>query len=99
MKESSLSGKFVREILAKDDFTRLSLEEKIICIADALAMGQRIATVEQRYFDARKRYGRGPWIDTNEKLTIEFKREIDKLLRKDLYSLFHCDTLSFDKSG
>jgi putative nucleotidyltransferase with HDIG domain len=98
MKESSLSRKLVQEILAKDNFTTLSLEEKIICVADSLAMGEKFVTVRQRYSDARKRYGGGLWIDTNEKLTIKFKREIDKLLGKDLYSLFHCGKLNSGKS-
>lgn len=98
VKESSLSRKLVQEILAKDNFTTLSLEEKIICIADSLAMGEKFVTVRQRYSDARKRYGGGPWIDTNERLTIKFKREIDKLLGKDLYSLLYCGKLNFDKS-
>jgi HD superfamily phosphodiesterase len=88
MNEGFLSRKLVCEILAKDNFTTLSLEEKIICVADALAMGEKFVTIEKRYSDARKRYDDGLWIDTNEKLTLDFKREIDALLGKDLYNLF-----------
>jgi putative nucleotidyltransferase with HDIG domain len=88
LEEGDLDPELVTEILSAGNFEDLPFEDKIICIADALARGDQVVTVKDRYIDARKRYGSNAWIDTNEKLTLEFKEEIDALLGTDLYSLF-----------
>ncbi len=86
--EGDMSPELVTEIMSAGNFEELGLEDRIICIADAMARGDEVVTVKDRYIEARKRYGSNPWIETNEKLTLEFKDEIDILLIRDLYSLF-----------
>lgn len=88
IEEGDLPAELVSEIVSAGSFEDLPLEDKIICIADALARGDELVTIEKRYIDARKRYGDNPWVNTNEKLTLGFKRELDNLLDADLYSLF-----------
>jgi putative nucleotidyltransferase with HDIG domain len=86
--EGDLPPELVSEILSSGNFKELPLEDKIICVADAMAKSDEIVTIEDRYADARKRYGSNAWIVTNEKLTLVFKDQIDRLLEADLYSLF-----------
>lgn len=88
LEEGDMPSELVTEILSAGNFESLPLEDKVICIADAMARGDRVVTVKDRYADARKRYGSNTWIETNEKLTLVFKDEIDRLLERDLYSLF-----------
>jgi putative nucleotidyltransferase with HDIG domain len=88
MQEGDLPSELVSDILSAGSFESLPLEDKIICVADAMARGDDVVPIEARYVDARERYGSNPWITTNEKLTLEFKQELDRLLGADLYSLF-----------
>ncbi len=86
--EGDLSSETVHEILSAGNFEDMPLEDKVICVADAMARSDEVVTIEERYVDARERYGSNAWVETNERLTLEFKKELDDLLETDLYSLF-----------
>lgn len=86
--EGDLPPETVREILCAGNFDEMPLEDRIICVADAMAQSDEVVPIEDRYVDARERYGTNAWIRTNERLTLQFKKELDDLLETDLYSLF-----------
>jgi hypothetical protein len=86
--EGDLPLETVCEILRAGNFEEMPLEDRIICVADAMAQSDEVVPIEDRYVDARERYGTNAWIETNERLTLEFKKELDDLLETDLYSLF-----------
>jgi len=88
-KEGDLSARLVEEILAAGDFDALTVDDKVVSVADAMARSDVLTTVEERYEEAVLRYGRGPWIRTNLALTRGFKAELDRLAGRDVYGLFH----------
>lgn len=87
-RSSTLSEKLIKTIKEAEDFQRLSLEDMVVCVADAMAQGELLVDIERRYADARIRYGNSVWISENLRRTLEFKYSIDGLIGYDLYGLF-----------
>jgi len=87
-RSSDLSENLIRTILAAENFQWLTLEDIVVCVADAMAQGDVLVDIESRYADARTRYGDSVWISENLRRTLEFKKQIDRIIGYDMYSLF-----------
>ena len=59
---------------------QVSLEEKIVTLADAMMRGTTLVPVEQKYDDARRRYGATPHHDQDEAWVKGLAAEISQLL-------------------
>ena len=64
---------------------RLTLEEKIVCVADALTSDARLATVEEKYGDIRRRYGALPHHYEDEAWIQELSAELAELMGRTPY--------------
>ena len=85
---SEISQTFIEQVFRDARCAEFSLEDKIVSLADSMTSFVSITSVEDRYNEARLRYGESAWLDTNEKVSLEIKKEFDKLLGYDLYLLF-----------
>lgn len=76
-----------REELLKSgqDYRHLSLEEKVVCMADAMMSDGGLATIEQKYANARSRYGALPHHDEDEAWVQGIAGELAKLLGRTPY--------------
>jgi uncharacterized protein len=66
-------------------YDRLILEEKIVCVADALTSETRLATVEEKYGDIRRRYGALPHHYEDEDWIQELSAELAELMGRTPY--------------
>jgi uncharacterized protein len=66
-------------------YDRLILEEKIVCVADALTSETRLATVEEKYGDIRRRYGALPHHYEDEDWIQELSGELAELMGRTPY--------------
>lgn len=64
---------------------RLTLEEKIVCVADALTSEARLATVEEKYGDIRRRYGALPHHYEDENWIQVIAAELAELMGRTPY--------------
>jgi hypothetical protein len=88
LEQSSLPENLVKKILRKGDFVNLSYEDIVVCVADAMAQDDVLVDIENRYEDARRRYGDTVWVNENYRKTLEFKSRLESILGCSLYSLF-----------
>lgn len=63
----------------------LSLEEKIVCVADAMMSDPGLASIEEKYANVRRRYGVFPHHDENEAWAKETAAELAELLGETPY--------------
>jgi 8-oxo-dGTP pyrophosphatase MutT (NUDIX family) len=68
-------------------FRPLSLEEKIVCLADALTASDRVVTLDERFDLADRRYGDTPWMRRNRAASRAFLAEIEGILGRPLLPL------------
>lgn len=64
---------------------RLTLEEKVVCVADALTSEARLATVEEKYGDIRRRYGALPHHYEDEDWIQQIAAELAELMDRTPY--------------
>jgi hypothetical protein len=57
-----------------------SLEERIVILADALMSDTGLATIEEKYANARRRYGGQPHVDEDEAWVKGVAAELERLL-------------------
>ncbi|NIN64841.1 MAG: HD domain-containing protein [Anaerolineae bacterium] len=76
----------LRELKTRNQrWDRLTLEEKIVCVADALTSDARLATVEEKYADIRRRYGAFPHHYEDENWIQEIAAELTELMGRSPY--------------
>ena len=63
----------------------LSLEEKIVCVADAMMSDPGLVSIEEKYANVRRRYGALPHHDENEAWAKETAAELAELLGETPY--------------
>jgi len=61
-------------------FRPLSLEERIVCLADALTASDRVVPLDERFDLADQRYGDTPWMRRNRAASRAFLAEIEGIL-------------------
>jgi len=66
----------------------MDLVDKVVALADSLVAHDTIVTIEERYREAKERYGNSKWLTTNEATTKEYLNEIEGLLAASVYELF-----------
>ncbi|MHC4660653.1 MAG: HD domain-containing protein [Planctomycetota bacterium] len=64
------------------------LEEKIVALADSMALVDGVVTIENRYDEAEGRYGKSAWIAGNRRISHILMDEIESLLGNRLETLF-----------
>jgi bis(5'-nucleosidyl)-tetraphosphatase len=69
------------------DLDTMTLSEKIISVADSLVQHDRLVRLEERYREARERYGASKWMADNERITAVFIKDIEDHLEGSLYAL------------
>jgi putative nucleotidyltransferase with HDIG domain len=84
----NLDEKFIKEIFEESRAGDFELSDKIISLADSITKFDEFSTVEERYGEARLRYGDSLWLRTNEKISHEIKKEFDALIGRNIYDLF-----------
>lgn len=67
------------------EFGRFSLEEKIVCVADAMMSDPGLVRIEEKYANVRRRYGPLPHHDENEAWAEQTAAELAELLGKTPY--------------
>ncbi|MHC4780129.1 MAG: NUDIX domain-containing protein [Planctomycetota bacterium] len=60
-----------------DEFRPLSLEEKVVAVADACVAGDTMTGMDERFRLARLRYGDTPWMTRNEALSRAWLAEFE----------------------
>lgn len=63
----------------------LSLEQKIVCVADALLSNTGLVRIEEKYANARRRYGAVPHHDEDEAWLERIAKELAQSLGKTPY--------------
>lgn len=66
----------------------MDLADKVVALADSLVAHDTLVTIEERYREAKERYGNSSWLTTNEATTREYLDEIEGLLGESVYELF-----------
>ena len=66
-------------------YDRPSLEEKIVCVADALMSDTVLVSIEEKYANARRRYGALPHHHEDEAWTQAISAELAELLGRTPY--------------
>ncbi len=92
--EAVAEGMFSDEDLAKlkdDNYSRLTLEEKIVALADTM-IRYDLVTIEERVEGLRDKYkdkdGKWPsWIDENEKRALLICSEIEQITGEPVYQI------------
>ncbi|MHC4945735.1 MAG: NUDIX domain-containing protein [Planctomycetota bacterium] len=69
------------------DLEIFTLSEKIISVADSLVQHDQLVRLEDRYIDARARYGDSKWMRDNEAITEQLLAELEELIQEPLYGL------------
>jgi uncharacterized protein len=82
-----LEPAYEREMRAACDPERFPIEERLIALADAMAMGPRLATLDERYADLRKRYGPSRFFDRVERRAHKLKAAYEKRTGAKVYRL------------
>jgi hypothetical protein len=67
------------------EFGHLYLEEKIVCVADAMTSDPGLVSIEEKYANVRRRYGDFPHHDDNEAWAKETAAELTELLGETPY--------------
>jgi uncharacterized protein len=77
------------------EFGRLSLEEKVVCVADAMTSDPGLVSIGEKYTNVRRRYGSFPHHDDNEAWAEEAAAELTELLGETPYDALkrHSDAL------
>ena len=87
MKDPYFTPKRLDALFGAFDLDTMTLSEKIISVADSLVRHDQLVPLDERYRDARERYGASRWIGDNERLTRLFIQEIEAHLGSPLYDL------------
>ncbi len=75
-----------RELLKSGhSYGPLSLEQKIVCVADAMMSDTGLVTIEEKYANVRRRYGALPHHDEDELWAKETAAELAELLGESPY--------------
>lgn len=67
------------------EYRHLSLEEKIVCVADAVMSDPGLVSIEEKYANVRRRYGALPHHEENEAWAKERAAELAELLGETPY--------------
>ncbi len=85
MKEDGMTdASLIEELDGRRRFRPLSLEDVVVCVADALAAGDRLVSMDERFRLARKRYGDSPWIRRNESLSRAWLEDLERKIGQPL---------------
>jgi len=76
-----------REMHEACDLDTFPPEERLIALADFMAIGDRRGTIDERYTDLVRRYGPSPFFDRNLALARELEREFEETTGRALYPL------------
>lgn len=85
--ELGLTKDFAREMWEACDLDTFHVEERLIAMADLMAVGSKRGTMEERHEDLVRRYGPSPFFDGGYQRGLELKREFEARAGVDLYSL------------
>jgi hypothetical protein len=75
------------------EYNRLSLEEKIACVADAMMSDTGLASIEEKYANARRRYGGHPHHYEDEAWVKGVAKELGELLGETPYEVLNRRTM------
>ena len=88
LSESSLEHRSaIRQIYREFGHPEMDLVDKLVALADSLVAHDEPVTIEERFREARERYGDSPWLRTNEATTKRYLDEIERLLGTSVYKL------------
>lgn len=82
-----LEPAYERELRATCDSSRFPAEERLVALADALAMGPRLATLDERYADLRARYGSSRFLKRVERRARKLMVDFEKKTGRSVYEL------------
>lgn len=73
-------------LFGRFDLDTITLSEKIVALSDSLVMHDRLVFLDERYREARKRYGDSEWMRDNERICRGFIQEMEDILGGGLYA-------------
>lgn len=73
------------------DLDVFTCSEKIVSVADSLVRHDTLVRLEERYRDARERYGDSRWMRDNEEITAALIEELEGYLEQGLYHFLHLE--------
>jgi uncharacterized protein len=76
------------------DYSALSLEEKVVCVADALMSDTGLVTVAEKYANARRRYGPLPHHYVDEAWVSNLAAELTRLLGTTPYEVLRASEVT-----
>jgi bis(5'-nucleosidyl)-tetraphosphatase len=68
----------LREMWEACDLSTFPREERCVALADAMAIGARRATIEERYADLAARYGDSPTVRRNLRISLALRQEFER---------------------
>ena len=85
--DPGLEAALVEEMWGACDLATFPLEEKVVALADFLAVGARRARIEEREADLVRRYGASPTIARNARISRALLVELEARAGRPLYPL------------
>jgi 8-oxo-dGTP pyrophosphatase MutT (NUDIX family) len=73
------------------DCERMTWEERCAALADSCMMGARAVHPDLRFEDLRRRYGKSPLIDLQERRTLRIRKEFSKALGREPLGLLELE--------
>ncbi len=86
-KNPDFSRGLLEELDSSVDLGCFTLSEKIVALSDSLVQHDRVVTIEERYREARDRYGQSRWMADNEQISLALFAEVDALSGRGLERL------------
>lgn len=88
VQEATQEGVFPSDFepaLVEADLGLMSLEEKIVALADILVLGTEVVSIEDRYQHSRQKYPDSKWLPENERRVKIIRKEIENILGYPVY--------------
>ncbi|MGH7151159.1 MAG: HD domain-containing protein, partial [Planctomycetota bacterium] len=77
LRDGRWSPRFLKTVFDTFGFPALTLEDRVVALADSVVAHDRIVTVEERTEDLARRYGDTPFVRRNHELSLGLRRDLE----------------------
>jgi uncharacterized protein len=84
LREGGWSPRFLRTVFETFGFPDLTLEDRVVALADSVVAHDRIVTVEERTADLVRRYGDTSFVRRNHELALGLRRDLEERMGESL---------------
>ncbi len=82
-----LTPNFVRGVYEQFDLPHLTMEDKVVSLADSLAMHDQVVTLDRRFEDIYRRYGKSEWMNGQYVFAKQYQEEIERKIGRSISEL------------